>query len=72
MGCVTPRASRGQVQHYDPSAMNPVKDLLRQLITRLEEELSAETSHKEWCPGSGGQRTQCTGRSGVPGAHLAT
>jgi len=38
-----------QVQHYDPSAMNPVKDLLRQLITRLEEELSAETSHKEWC-----------------------
>jgi predicted nucleic acid-binding Zn-ribbon protein len=29
--------------------MSPVKDLLRQLITRLEEELSAETSHKEWC-----------------------
>merc|ERR1719472_540691 len=38
-----------QAQHYDPTAMNPVKDLLRQLITRLEEELSAETSHKEWC-----------------------
>jgi hypothetical protein len=34
---------------YDPNSMNPVKDLLRQLITRLEEELNAETSHKEWC-----------------------
>jgi len=33
----------------DPTAMEPVKELLRQLINRLEEELSAEMSHKEWC-----------------------
>lgn len=34
---------------YDPEAMAPVRDLLHNLITKLEEELSAETSHKEWC-----------------------
>lgn len=34
---------------FDPTAMEPVKELLRQLIDRLEEELSAEMSHKEWC-----------------------
>merc|ERR1719253_2433619 len=33
----------------DPTAMEPVKELLRQLINRLEEELCAEMSHKEWC-----------------------
>jgi len=42
-------ALRRMGARYDPNSMNPVKDLLRQLITRLEEELSAETSHKEWC-----------------------
>jgi hypothetical protein len=34
---------------YSADAMNPVKNLLKQLITRLEEELNAETSHKDWC-----------------------
>jgi hypothetical protein len=42
-------AMRRMGMRFDPNSMNPVKDLLRQLITRLEEELSAETSHKEWC-----------------------
>jgi chromosome segregation ATPase len=34
---------------YSADAMNPVKNLLKQLITRLEEELNAESSHKDWC-----------------------
>jgi len=34
---------------YSPEGFEPVKDLLRQLITRLEEEQSAETSHHDWC-----------------------
>lgn len=34
---------------YSPDGFEPVKDLLRQLITRLEEEQSAETSHHDWC-----------------------
>jgi len=34
---------------FNPEAMEPVKELLRQLIDRLEDELSAEMSHKEWC-----------------------
>ena len=29
--------------------MNPVKNLLKQLIDRLTDELNAETSHKDWC-----------------------
>jgi DNA repair exonuclease SbcCD ATPase subunit len=36
-------------QLYSPEGFEPVKDLLRQLITRLEEEQSAETSHHDWC-----------------------
>jgi len=36
-------------QFFDPTAMAPVRDLLHNLITKLEDELSAETSHKEWC-----------------------
>jgi len=39
---------RGQ-QRYDPAAMDPVKNLLHELIRRLEDELAAETSHHEWC-----------------------
>lgn len=40
---------RQPTAYYNADAMNPVKDLLKQLITRLEEELNAETSHKDWC-----------------------
>merc|ERR1719498_2168360 len=29
--------------------MDPVKNLLHELIRRLEDELAAETSHHEWC-----------------------
>jgi len=39
----------GAKGNYNPEATNPVKDLLRQLIQRLEDEASAETSHQEWC-----------------------
>jgi chromosome segregation ATPase len=35
--------------YFDAKAMDPVKNLLHQLITKLEDELAAETSHKEWC-----------------------
>jgi len=34
---------------FDPTAMDPVKTLLSDLITRLETEASAESSHEEWC-----------------------
>jgi len=34
---------------FDPSAMDPVKELLGTLITRLENEMSAETTHHDWC-----------------------
>jgi len=34
---------------YSPDGFEPVKQLLRQLIERLEEEQSAETSHHDWC-----------------------
>jgi len=36
-------------QHFDPAAMDPVKNLLHELIRKLEDELAAETSHHEWC-----------------------
>jgi len=36
-------------QGLDPNSMDPVKDLLSKLITRLETEASAETSHHDWC-----------------------
>jgi chromosome segregation ATPase len=40
----------GQPQaFFDPEAMAPVTNLLKQLIGRLEDELAAETSHHEWC-----------------------
>jgi hypothetical protein len=35
--------------YYNAEAMNPVKNLLKQLIDRLTDELNAETSHKDWC-----------------------
>jgi chromosome segregation ATPase len=35
--------------YFDAKAMDPVKNLLHQLITRLEDELAAETSHHDWC-----------------------
>jgi uncharacterized small protein (DUF1192 family) len=47
-GTVVRQLSLAQTK-FDPTAMEPVKEMLRQLIDRLEEELSAEMSHKEWC-----------------------
>lgn len=47
-GSVVRQLSLAQTK-FDPTAMEPVKEMLRQLIDRLEEELSAEMSHKEWC-----------------------
>jgi len=46
---VTRMATSSPQAYFSPDAMNPVKDMLRQLIDRLEEEVNAETSHKEWC-----------------------
>merc|ERR1719316_2444124 len=44
--------------------MNPVTDLLRQLIARLREEASAETSHNEWCANEKATATEAkTGRT---------
>jgi len=34
---------------YSPEGFEPVKQLLRTLIERLESEASAETSHHDWC-----------------------
>jgi len=34
---------------FDPQAMAPITNLLRELINKLEDELNAETSHHEWC-----------------------
>lgn len=34
---------------YDEKSFEPVKELLRTLIERLEEEASAESSHHDWC-----------------------
>jgi chromosome segregation ATPase len=35
--------------YFDPEAMAPVKGLLKQLISKLEDELAAEKTHHEWC-----------------------
>jgi hypothetical protein len=40
---------QGPQPYFDADAMNPVKDLLHQLITKLEDELASETTHHEWC-----------------------
>lgn len=37
------------MERYDPQGFEPVKQLLRTLIERLEEEQSAESSHHDWC-----------------------
>jgi hypothetical protein len=42
-------SASGPQGYFDPDAMSPVKDLLHQLITKLEDELAAETTHHEWC-----------------------
>merc|ERR1719191_2087703 len=38
-----------QASFYDASGFGPVIKLLRDLVTRLEEEAAAETSQHEWC-----------------------
>merc|ERR1719456_889256 len=38
-----------QASFFDQSKFGPVLKLLNDLITRLEEEQSAETSQHEWC-----------------------
>jgi chromosome segregation ATPase len=49
---------------FAPEALNPVTDLLRQLIARLQEEASAETSHNEWCANEKATATEAkTGRT---------
>merc|ERR1719271_956999 len=35
--------------YFDAKAMEPVKNLLHEMIVKLEDELAAEVSHKEWC-----------------------
>jgi chromosome segregation ATPase len=35
--------------YFDPEAMAPVKGLLKNLISKLEDELAAEKTHQEWC-----------------------
>merc|ERR1719316_1496825 len=41
--------AREPAAYFDPAAMDPVKNLLHQLISRLEDELAAETSQHDWC-----------------------
>merc|ERR1719440_2779999 len=43
------RLAQEPTAYYNAEAMNPVKNLLKQLIDRLTDELNAETSHKDWC-----------------------
>merc|ERR1719440_2495315 len=40
---------QSQTQRFSGDSMQPVKNLLHQLIRKLEEEASAETSHHDWC-----------------------
>merc|ERR550514_1969627 len=35
--------------YFDAKAMDPVKNLLHEMIVKLEDELAAEVSHHEWC-----------------------
>merc|ERR1719240_2151997 len=42
-------SSKQPQAYFDPSAMDPVKNLLHEMIVKLEDELAAETSHHEWC-----------------------
>merc|ERR1719269_531573 len=44
------QVSAGQpTAYFDGKAMDPIKNLLREMIVKLEDELAAEVSHKEWC-----------------------
>merc|ERR1719428_136075 len=38
-----------QTQRFSGDSMQPVKNLLHELIRKLEEEASAESSHHDWC-----------------------
>merc|ERR1719199_2107762 len=40
---------QSQTQRFSGDSMQPVKNLLHELIRKLEEEASAETSHHDWC-----------------------
>merc|ERR1719159_1087181 len=40
---------QAQTQRFSGDSMQPVKNLLHELIRKLEEEASAETSHHDWC-----------------------
>merc|ERR1719421_334294 len=48
-GIAVRRLAQEPTAFYNADAMNPVKNLLKQLIDRLTDELNAETSHKDWC-----------------------
>merc|ERR1719498_137379 len=44
------QVSAGQpTAYFDGKAMDPVKNLLHEMIVKLEDELAAEVSQKEWC-----------------------
>lgn len=47
-----------QAPSFDAGSMGPVKQLLTDLITRLEEEANAETSQHEWCETEKSHSTQ--------------
>lgn len=38
-----------QTQRFSGDSMEPVKNLLRELVRKLEDEMNAETSHHDWC-----------------------
>jgi chromosome segregation ATPase len=38
-----------QTQRFSGDGMEPVKNLLRELVRKLEDEMNAETSHHDWC-----------------------
>merc|ERR1719379_2080314 len=41
--------ARQPAAYFDAKAMDPVKNLLHEMIVKLEDELAAEVSHHEWC-----------------------
>jgi len=42
-------SSKQPAAYFDAKAMDPVKNLLHEMIVKLEDELAAEVSHHEWC-----------------------
>merc|ERR1719207_223182 len=42
-------SSKQPQAYFDKNAMDPIKNLLHEMIVKLEDELAAETSHHEWC-----------------------